>query len=883
MSQIQPAPRSFYTRQAIFLSIALTAVLLGFASYLVAEVTRLSKEAAHSNAIALSTLVASSSAVALLQNDMTQLDATLQTAMQMDTIREIQIHGPDGQLLRRAKRDDATITIDMSEGNAAVPDDIQLTMGGDPPLGTLHAAMSTHPIDEINRRIWLDACLALLLGLVIGLVLLALHLRPASHSLEHLMRQAELIEQATPAVPPLHNGILEFDRLADVLHSTGLRLAAQAQRLNAQGAQLHTANMRLRGMFDAALDAIVSTNAQGQITAFNRQAERLFGLPARDVMGQSVEDVLAPSSLQAAFHAGVVDKITADNESGTHRRLGFIGQHADGREFPIEIGVGVSETTQGREYTAFIRDISDRHRYEASIAQARVYAEQAEARLRHAIESIDDGFVLYDQHDRLVLCNERYRQIYADTADLVVPGARFEDLLRAGIARGQYPQAKGHEEAWLRARLRAHQSGSDGVEQQLPNGRWLRITERRTPENDLVGFRVDITELKAAQARAEAANRAKSEFLANISHEIRTPLNGVMGMTDLVLASTLTTEQREYLELSRRSAEALLDVVNDILDFSKLEATHVSLEHAPFTLQQSCADSLRTLALRAKNKGLAFEFHDDTAHLCLIGDATRVRQIMSNLVTNAIKFTQRGQIAVHAEIIARTAHEARIRISVADTGIGIPTEKQDRIFEAFVQADASTARDYGGTGLGLAICKQLVERMSGRIWVASTTGEGSTFYVEIPFPTQTQDLSPEITDNDPVPLEQSLNILLVEDHPVNRLVAKTLLRKLGHQVTEALNGMQAIEYFSQGNQPDLVLMDIQMPGITGFETLALLRDIEAARSLSRTPIIALTAHALHGDRAHCLSQGMDGYLSKPYTRETLAIEIAAVIRPRAQT
>ena len=506
--------------------------------------------------------------------------------------------------------------------------------------------------------------------------------------------------------------------------------------------------------------------------------------------------------------------------------------------------------------------------------------EAAGERMITAIEALEGGFVLYDADDRLVICNERYRQIYRKSADLIVPGAHFEEMLREGVRRGQYPEAVGCEEEWIARRIAAHRSANSVVEQAVGEGQYLRIAERRTPDGGVVGIRVDITELKKAQERADTANRAKSAFLANMSHEIRTPLNGIIGMTDLILETPLNDEQRDYLSLAKSSASNLLDIVNDVLDFSKIEAGGLEIVREPFNLQESLGAALKPLALRAQEKGLGFSFIDDTGiQVDLIGDCGRLRQVVVNLVGNAIKFTERGSVVLRVSASAASEPcSRRLRFSVRDSGIGVAQQQQARLFQPFIQADESISRVYGGTGLGLAISKRLVEAMDGCIWCESSAGAGSEFLFELPFGLQEQVVrQPKADAVEAVQLKRSVHVVVVEDNPINRLIVNRMLSKRGHCVSEAgsaPSGLELIEF----EQPDVVLMDLQLPGMGGLEALARLRASGGAAA--RVPVIALTAHALAGDRERCFAAGCDGYVSKPFTAKTLLDEIARVLAYR---
>lgn len=494
-----------------------------------------------------------------------------------------------------------------------------------------------------------------------------------------------------------------------------------------------------------------------------------------------------------------------------------------------------------------------------------------------AIEALDEGFVLFDQNDRLVQCNQRYKTFYRETADLLTPGAQFEDIIRASALRGQYPEAVGRVEEWVARRMHQHRHADTVFEKKLVDGRWFRVTERRTSRGATVGFRVDITELKLAQTRAEEANRAKSEFLANMSHEIRTPLHGIIGMTELVRETSLTDEQQEYVQLTRSSALNLLDIVNDVLDYSKIEAGAFQLNEQPFSLEQVLGDTVTLMSLRAREKLLEFSFNDESAlNADLFGAPDSLRQIAVNLLGNAIKFTMRGSVAFQISSVARTAENVTLRFSVSDSGVGIDAAQQARLFEPFVQADASTTRTFGGTGLGLAICKRLVVAMRGKIWVQSEPGRGSTFVFELPFGLQPKRHQPDFVDslNAPLKTRLGLQVVVVEDNSVNRLVVTRILRRHGMEVREAETALQGLSIVA-AEAPDLVLMDLQLPGMGGMEALHQLRAMQGP--IGQTPVIALTANALIGDRENYLASGMNGYVSKPFTAQALMAEIVRVV------
>lgn len=511
---------------------------------------------------------------------------------------------------------------------------------------------------------------------------------------------------------------------------------------------------------------------------------------------------------------------------------------------------------------------------ELTLVRAR--ARTAESRLREAMEALPEGVVFLDAEGRYVMWNAKYAEIYARSADLFQEGARLADTLRIGIGRGDYPQAVGREDEWLAERLALMDNPGVRHEQQLANGRWIMIEERRTSDGGVIGLRVDITEMKAQAARLEAAleaanaaSRAKTDFLANMSHEIKTPLNGVIGLADVLSRTRLDEDQRDILKTLAASAGDLNGLLSDLLDFSRLQAGKVEITEVPFDLAAAVEESVEPFRGMARARGLALSVAlADEARGQVMGDGARLKQVLTNLVSNAVKFTAAGAVSVK---VARSATGA-VFFEIRDTGVGFDQARVEQLFGGFEKADASLARSFGGTGLGLSICRRLCGLMGGAIHAMGEEGKGAAFTVVLPLPPVAQEAPAEPEAGGYPPLK----VLLVDDNATNRKVVDLMLTPLGAEVTSCENGREAVAAFYR--QPfDVILMDLAMPVMDGLSATAAIREIERVESKARTPLVVLSANFSADDRAATARAGADAHLGKPIKAEELITTMMAVL------
>ena len=652
-------------------------------------------------------------------------------------------------------------------------------------------------------------------------------------------------------------------------------------------------------IFNSANFSSIATDARGVIQIFNVGAERMLGYTAAEVMNKiTPADISDPQEVVARAKALSVElgtQITPGFEALVFKAARGIEDiyeltyiRKDGSRFPAVVSVTALRDAQATiiGYLLIGTDNTARKQVEAEQKKLDQRLRDQHFYTRSLIESNIDALMTTDPSGIITDVNKQMEALTGCTRDELIGApfkAYFTDPERAEAAIRLVLSEKKVTDYELTARAR------DGTKTVVSYNATTFYDRDRTLQGVFAAAR-DVTEskrvemeLKQAMAVAESASRTKSDFLASMSHEIRTPMNAIMGIADLLAKTTLSPEQDKYVQIFRRAGDNLLNLINDILDLSKVEASQLELEHTGFSLGELLEKVTEMVSLRAHEKGLTLACEiAPNVPIDLVGDPTRLRQVLLNLLGNAIKFTESGKVALRITLDADSSVPTALRFEVSDTGIGIQGEKLDRVFERFTQADSSTTRRFGGSGLGLTISKRLVELMGGRIWAESDVGEGSVFSFAVPLEiwagARRQAAVP--VGAGPEPPLPALRILLAEDSPDNCTITMAYLEDTPYRVDIAETGAIACEKFTSG-QYDLVLMDRQMPVMDGLTATRTIRAWERANAQQPTPIIALTASALKGDREMCLAAGCTAYLSKPIKQEVLlqAIKEHCIVAP----
>ena len=638
--------------------------------------------------------------------------------------------------------------------------------------------------------------------------------------------------------------------------------------------KIATSERQYRNVVNSLIEVVFRADRDGVWTFLNPAWTAITGFSVKETIGKNFIDFIYPHDRAAARSRFV--EMMAGSATFTKHEVRYLTRDDSYRWIEVYAQLEIDDDGRVVGVAGSLSDITDKRLVTAQIKENLDFVDAL-------LESIPVPVYLKDPEGRYLRLNKAFGKFFSIRVDHWL-GKTAYDLLSAEDARVY----TAHDRELMESR------GAQTVESLLTlQDRQVDTLHSKAvltkPDGSLIGLVgtiVDISSQKAAERAllhakeaAESANRSKSEFLANMSHEIRTPMNGIIGMTDLVLSSALEKHQREYLEVVKASADALLEIINDILDFSKIEAGKMSLESISFDLSQLVPDTLRTLTLRAQQSGLelALDLDPDIPDFVL-GDPGRLRQILTNLVGNAIKFTRAGEIVVRARLLRRDADLARLEISVSDSGIGIPLEKQRQVFEAFEQEDGSTTRRFGGTGLGLSITKRLVDMMGGEISVSSRVGKGSTFTVAVTFKVDRR--SRPVVDAAPISLA-GRTVMLIDDSDTNLTILKAMFGRWQVKTVVMHSGAEALAYCrSEPCKLDCIVMDYVMPDINGFDTAKAMAEITGYRDV---PIVILSSSGLPGDAHKCKQIGIQGYLLKPASHTEIFAVVGSVIdRTRTQ-
>lgn len=634
-------------------------------------------------------------------------------------------------------------------------------------------------------------------------------------------------------------------------------------------------------VLDTAPDAMIVFAADGAIAFVNVQTERLFGYARSELIGQPLE-VLIPERFRTR-HKHHVERyhsspVTRPMGSG----LELFGLRRDGTEVPIEVSLSPVQSRSGRRVSAAIRDITERKRIEAA---AKLNAD----RLASAVESVQDAFALFDADDRLVLCNSVYRALVGHSSPGPLVGKSYEELLDAWLRDLVF--ATESDRAHFRAeRLAARREHTGAFDVRTRDGRSLRVMDRRTVEGGIVKTVWDLTgdvrmseELQTARAAAEAASAAKSEFLSSMSHELRTPLNAILGFAQLLRRdrkAPLEARHRERVDQILSGGEHLLRLIDDILDLSRIEAGAVAVSTELVSTTEVLQEAIATLQPMAARAGVHLELSPVPADAAMVkADRTRFAQIVMNYGTNAIKYNRSdGSVSVSTSV----ARDGFVRVTISDTGHGIPADKQDKLFQPFQRAGQETG-PIEGTGIGLVITERLAKLMGGSVGFRSTPGAGSEFWVDLPRHEGTAG-APAIASGGKSQVgalrgQTGRVVLYVEDNPANVTFMRDVLSEFdGIELVAAPTAEMGIE-IARARLPDAIIMDINLPGISGLEALQVLRRDEATKDI---PVIALTAAASERDRQRGLQAGFFRYLTKPVKVDELVTGLEGLLARRRE-
>ena len=818
------------------------------------------------NAVTTAKLFASATKNAVLATDLATLDSFVEEILTNPQIIYVRITGPNRLLAEGGPPEFLNSERSPNRNLTSATDDVHDVIAHIGNAGTVYGiielGISTKSIQKVftEARQW--AISIALLGILLVAIFSWILGTYLTHYLRKLQAASKAIEESGPGHQLKVTGQDEFAEVAKAFNTMSSSLQRTSEKLKDSIAsreqimaslELNTA--KGQAILSASLDSVITIDENGTVIDYNEASEHIFGWHHDEIVGKDMAEYIIPSEMRDAHNKGIHHYLTSGEGPLLDSRIQLPALHRDGRQFPIEIAICPIDVPSGKLFTAFIRDIS------------KELANETEMRLIGRAFENSQAMYIIDTHSSVIRVNEAFTRI---------SGYSENDVLgrKPSLWASRQYEKNFYEEMWATLLEKGEWEGeifNRRKNDDLYPG-YLNISavkDKQGQTTHYVSHLVDISEQKANEAKlldaiqqARQGDEAKSRFLTVMSHEIRTPLNAVLGILGLLRDTPLDNNQKDLTKTGRESGEMLLSIINDILDFSKMEANKLELESSNFDLHRLLNQSMELLTIRAKQNNLKMNviLADDLPRFTR-GDSSRLQQVVVNLINNACKFTPSGSVTLYASATLLSDSRFKLYCEVEDTGIGIPANRQDELFEEFSMVDQSHSRAYEGTGLGLAICKRLVSLMGGQISVQSQSGSGSRFCFHVIMDTaEAGDIE---TPQELKPFELpsfDTRILLVEDNPANQRVIRATLRKVGLQVDLASNGQEAVK--AVNTLPyDIVLMDISMPMMDGMEATRTIRKMGGINS--QIPIVALTAHALKGDRERFIAIGMDDYLTKP--------------------
>jgi len=760
-------------------------------------------------------------------------------------------------------------------------------------------SQSIREIEQSGQRLlFLIIAMLVLVGAILGGILHRYIIRPVntvSNAAKALVENKEYIaEVSAPETANDEIGRMVesfFSMCTEVLEThtevkkANVNLAAEARKAEVANKELETERTRLDAILDNMMQGVITIDEKGIIKSFNKLAENIFGYAAKDVVGKNVS-LLMPDEI-ALHHDEYIQNFMNGGEPKIIGKGRVVkGVQKSGALFSMALSVTIIESQDGVLFIGLVQDITEQLEKENSLVQFKKTLDNTmDCIFMFYPDPLEFFYVNAGAADHIGYSRE---ELYRMKPYEITPEFTEEeyesficDLITSKDKKSSFETVHQHKEGHtipVSVSLQYFE-----FEGQSPHFMAVvrDVTVEKAIQNELIEA---MNQSQEATKAADKANQAKGQFLANMSHELRTPMNGIIGLSGLLMDAELGESEKEVIRSIHTSGESLLTLLNDILDFSKIEAGELSFENVPYSPQKMLEQNTVTLAPLASKKSIILEQeYSSQLPRYIMGDGHRFRQVLYNLIGNAIKFTEHGYVRISADFSSTAKGKGELTIKIEDTGIGIPENKQSTIFKKFSQADVSTSRQFGGTGLGLTICKQIVEIMGGEIGVKSTVGKGSTFWFTIPVEVaenQEKETADGQVSEQSVSFE-GLSVLIVDDHPINTLFAKKLMTNWHFsQIETAENGKRALEAFAE-HSFDVILMDCQMPEMDGFETSERIREIENARGTENPVLIlATTADAMQGVKEKCLIAGMDSYITKPINVEKLRDSLRKHLNPK---